>query len=58
VLKELAEAPLADQAWLRALCAFGELHRRDSFVRGRAGRSPMRPVALLLFGSAANTNHG
>ena len=28
MLAELAAAPLADQAWLRAVAAFGELHAR------------------------------
>jgi superfamily II DNA or RNA helicase len=47
VLAELADAPLADQAWLRAVAAFGEVHaRRGSSETG--GSHSERLAALLL----------
>ena len=44
VLAQLADSPLADHAWLRAIAAFGELHGRPST------HSPGGPrlAALLL----------
>jgi hypothetical protein len=53
VLAELANAPLADQAWLRAIAAFGELHDRPG-SRAADGDRPNAPrlVALLLIVSA------
>jgi superfamily II DNA or RNA helicase len=49
VLAELADAPLADQAWLRAIAAFGEVHARPG-ARPADGDSRNAPglVALLL----------
>jgi superfamily II DNA or RNA helicase len=43
VLEELAGAPMADEAWLRAVRAFGELHARDL-----VGPGAERLRALLL----------
>ncbi|MDQ3997014.1 MAG: hypothetical protein M3303_08340, partial [Gemmatimonadota bacterium] len=47
VLSELAEAPLGDQAWLRAVAAFGEVHRRDQ-GEPRHDSVATRLIALLL----------
>jgi hypothetical protein len=49
-LAELADAPLADEAWLRAVRAFGEANCRPA---GGAGEGVGRPAgieALILFG--------
>jgi hypothetical protein len=47
VLAELAGAPLADRAWLRAVAAFGELHGRPS---PRSSYRPRLAALLLLSG--------
>jgi superfamily II DNA or RNA helicase len=53
VLAELADAPLADQAWLRAIAAFGELHGRPVSRAADSDRpNAPRLVALLLLVSA------
>ena len=36
VLDELANAPLPDEAWLRALAAFGAMHRARESEGGEA----------------------
>jgi hypothetical protein len=41
VLAELADAAMPDEAWLRAVETFGELHRKDEPKEGR------RVVAIL-----------
>jgi superfamily II DNA or RNA helicase len=49
VLAELADAPLADQAWLRAIAAFGELHARPgSHPASDESRKGAGLIALLL----------
>jgi hypothetical protein len=54
VLADLADAPLADHAWLRALAAFGELHgRRRSTAANRGASGAPAIVALLLLDSRA-----
>jgi hypothetical protein len=53
VLAELADAPLADQSWLRAINAFGELHTRPGHMTAATGLEQSRLVALLLLQSAA-----
>ncbi len=45
ILDVLVHAELPDEAWLRSLAAFGELHRRDAPT---APLSRPRPIALLL----------
>ncbi|MFN2563733.1 MAG: helicase-related protein [Gemmatimonadaceae bacterium] len=56
VLAELAEAPLADQAWLTALRAFAELHRRSPDAPpGREASTP-ELVALLLLDPARQSH--
>ncbi len=45
ILDVLVHADLPDEAWLRSLAAFGELHRRGAPV---AATSRPRPIALLL----------
>jgi hypothetical protein len=49
ILAELADAPLADQAWLRAIAAFGEAHARAG-SRAPNSQRPNAPglIALLL----------
>jgi superfamily II DNA or RNA helicase len=49
VLAELADAPLADQAWLRAIAAFGDVHARPGEHGAREPQhAARRLVALLL----------
>jgi hypothetical protein len=48
VLAELAEAPLADQAWLRALRAFGELHARPGRDGSQVDAAPVLVAVLLM----------
>jgi hypothetical protein len=49
ILAELADAPLPDEAWLRAVAAFGALHARGA-GRDESGHdaSGCTLVALLL----------
>jgi superfamily II DNA or RNA helicase len=54
VLADLADAPLADLAWLRALAAFAELHgRQRSTPANRGASGAPAVVALLLLDSGA-----
>jgi hypothetical protein len=52
VLAELADAPLADQAWLRAIVAFGDAHARsvDRAAPHDPGGPPGLRALLLLSG--------
>jgi superfamily II DNA or RNA helicase len=45
ILDVLVRADLPDEAWLRSVAAFGELHRRDP---SGGPASPARPIAVLL----------
>ena len=49
ILAELAASPMADEAWLRALAAFGELHARSS-ASGEADGAGLRALLVLVPG--------
>ncbi len=46
VLAELANAPLGDESWLRAVAAFGQIHARPG--SGPAGKASAKRLAALL----------
>ena len=46
ILDVLAEAPLADEAWLRALREFGAIHARDG-EDAESGGAPTELLALI-----------
>jgi hypothetical protein len=48
ILAELADAPLADEAWLRAVAAFGAVHARRPNDESGHGAAGCVLVALLL----------
>jgi hypothetical protein len=48
VLAELADAPLADEAWLRAVAAFGEVHGRPGSWRAPRESHEVPGLAALL----------
>jgi Helicase conserved C-terminal domain len=48
ILAELADAPLPDEAWLRAVAAFGAVHARGSSDKSGHGPPGCALVALLL----------
>jgi hypothetical protein len=50
ILAELADAPLADEAWLRAVRAFGEANRRAAGGPGEGVGRPSAIEAVILFG--------
>jgi superfamily II DNA or RNA helicase len=50
ILAELADAPLADEAWLRAVRAFGEANCRAAGGPGHGVARPSAIEALILFG--------
>jgi hypothetical protein len=53
VLAELADAPLPDDAWLRAVGAFGSLHARGGATPPSHDAAKLRLVALMIFGAGA-----
>jgi hypothetical protein len=54
ILGELADAPLADQAWLRAVGAFGEAHGRPARQPQSDGALDRGLSALLLLAAMAD----
>ena len=48
VLDTLVDADLPDEAWLRSIAAFGELHVRPQTTRGTSDRSRVRAILLLI----------
>jgi hypothetical protein len=48
VLDTLVDADLPDEAWLRSIAAFGELHMRPETAPGTGDRSRVRAILLLV----------
>jgi superfamily II DNA or RNA helicase len=48
VLDTLVDADLPDEAWLRSIAAFGELHARPESPSGTSNRSRVRAILLLV----------
>ncbi len=53
ILETLANAELPDEAWLRSVATFGELHARPPHGADSAGRGVSRIIAVILFQPAA-----
>jgi hypothetical protein len=51
-LDTLVDADLPDEAWLRSIAAFGELHVRREPTRGTTDRARVQAVLLLVKESA------